>query len=415
MAPTPTTLRVFVDQPPDAGREMAWALFDAAGRRISGGSSRPAEWPAAERKEAVVAARNGRIVTLAMPPVPPGRAEAAARFALEDQLADAPDDSHVALSYEAGNNRLRVAIVATSWMAAFVAASERCGMAWDRAVLEGDLAVAPARGWRWCANSVAQAGFVRTHGGATVAVGPAHADAPPAELALALAIARGDTDAPQTVRVDAEGTRPPLLERARALTGVEFVAGTPWRWADAAPGAFAGAIDLLTGPFGANAARPVLNIGRLLRPALWILALAVGIHVAATLGQWLWLRWEMASVGGELTALARTAVPDFAADAAAGTSPVVALARRDRELKHRAGLVAADDFLPLLARAAPALAALPAGAIRSLSYSDGHLLFDLQKIEPSLPTSLQHELQRAGLVALAAPTATGARLRVGLN
>ena len=40
----------------------------------------------------------GRLVTLELPPLPPARTEAAARYALEDQLADAPDDSHVALA-----------------------------------------------------------------------------------------------------------------------------------------------------------------------------------------------------------------------------------------------------------------------------------------------------------------------------
>jgi type II secretion system protein L len=407
MAFTSSTLRVLVDDPPEAGREQAWALFDATGRLARSGRGAPAAWPAAERREAVIAARHGRIVTLTLPPVPPGRAEAAARFALEDQLADTPDENHVALG-QGG----QVAIVSSSWMASFVAASQRLDLTWDRAVLESNLALAPARGWRWCAVSVGQTGFVRTQRGTTIAVGPAQGDAPPAELVLALA--RRSADTPQTIRVEAEGALLPLLDQARAKTGIEFVAGTPWRWAEAAPGAFAGAIDLLCGRFGAKAARPALAWRRLLRPALWIAVVALGIHVAATLGQWVWLRWESASASRDLDALAAIAVPDFATSAAAGTPPAVALARRERDLKHRAGLVAADDFLPLLARAAPALAALPTAAIRSLSYADGHLLLDL-RIDASEPAILQRELQRAGLVAITAPTATGARLRVGLN
>ena len=57
----------------------------------------------------------------------------------------------------------------------------------------------------------------------------------------------------------------------------------------------------------------------------------------------------------------------------------------------------------------------PAGAIRSLSYADGHLLLDLQKLDGPEPSRLQSELKRAGLLAIAAPTAGGARLRVGWN
>ena len=413
MAETLIMLRVFIDDPPDPGRDAAWAVFDAAGRAVRNGRSKPGGWPAASRREAVIAARHGRLVTLMVPPLPPGRAEAAARFALEDQLADAPEDSHVALDAQRGDGGLRVAIVAQTWMSAFVSASQRCGLFWDRAVLESDLAPAPARSWRWCAGSIAQPGFVRTDRGATIAVGPAQGDAPPAELALALA--RGGAEAPRTVRVDADGASPALLNRARAITGVEFVAGAPWHWADATPAAFASAIDLLSGRYGAEASRPAVDLRRLLRPALWIAALAIGIHVAATVGNWLWLRWESAAIDRDLTAVARAAVPEFAQGSATETSPIAALARRERDLKHRAGLAAPDDFLPLLARAAPALAALPAGAIRSLSYADGHLVLDLQKTEPAQPSRLQRELQKAGLVAIAAPTAAGARLRVGLN
>ncbi|HEX5863072.1 MAG TPA: type II secretion system protein GspL [Casimicrobiaceae bacterium] len=413
MAETPTTLRVFIDDPPDAGRDAAWSVFDAAGRAVRNGRDKPAAWPAAARREAVIAARHGRLVTLTLPPLPPGRAEAAAQFALEDQLADAPADSHIAIAAQRGDGDMRVAIVARGWMSAFAAASQRCGVSWDRAVLESDLAPAPARSWRWCAASIAQPGFVRTDRGATIAVGPAQGDAPPAELALALA--RGGVHAPRAVRVDASGASPALLERARAITGVEFVAGTPWHWVDASPAVFAGAIDLLSGRYDTEATRPAVGLRRLLRPALWIAAIAIGLHVAATVGNWLWLRWESAAIDRELVALARSVVPEFAQGSAAETSPTAALARRERDLKHRAGLAALDDFLPLLARAAPALAALPAGAIRSLSYADGHLLLDLQKIEPAEPSRLQRELQKVGLIAIAAPTASGARLRVGLN
>ncbi len=413
MPSTSTTLRVFIDEPPDAERDADWALFDAAGQGIRSGRGKPGAWPDAGRKEAVIAATHGRLVTLAVPPLPPGRADAAARYALEDQLADAPDDSHVALAAQRADGGLRVAIVADAWMAAFVAASRRCDLIWNRALLESDLAPATPRAWRWCATSIARPGFVRTDRGATIAVGPAQGDAPPVELALALS--RGGGDAPKTIRIDADGTTAALLARARSATGVEFVAGTPWRWAEASPAAYAAAIDLLTGRYGALPRAPALDAGRLMRPALWIAAIAIGLHVGASVGEWAWLRWQSFAIDRELTSLARAAVPEFAAGTAADTSPTAALFRRERDLKHRAGLAARDDFLPLLARAAPAFSALPAGAIRSLSYADGHLLLDLQKLDGPEPLRLQSELKRAGLFAIAAPTVGGARLRVGWN
>ena len=411
--PAATTLRVFVDAPPDANRVAEWALFDGAGRVVSKGRDRPANWPQAERREAVVAAALGRLATITVPPLPAARAGAAARFALEDQLADGPEESHVALAAQAADGSIRSAILADDWMAEFVAASARCGVRWDRALLESDLAPAAPGTWRWCAASIADAGFVRTDRGATIAVGPAAADAPPAELVAGLAGA--GARAPRSVRVDAAGASASLLAQASARTHVEFVAGTPWRWAEASPAAFGAAIDLLGGRYGAAPAAAPFDAIKLLRPALWVAAIALAIHVCATVGEWAWLRWQNARIDSELAALAQDAVPDFAAAAAAGVAPAVALARRERDLQHRAGLAASDDFLPLLARAAPALKTLPAGAIRALAYADGHLVLELQKLEDGQPSRVQAALQRAGLVAIAAPSASGARLRIGLN
>ena len=405
-----TTLRVLVDAPPDAVRAASWSLHDAAGRPVRGGRGTPSEWPAAERREAVVAAAHGRIAVLSLPPLPPGRAEGAARFALEEQLADASDEQHIALAPQRADGTLRVAIVAGAWMSAFAEGSRRCGVDWDRAVLESDLAEPVPTQWRWCAPSIAQPGFVRTNQGATIAVGPAVDGDPPAELVLALS--RG-SQAPTKVRIDADAASPAFVARAREATGVEFVAGTPWRWAVAAPAAYANAVDLLAGRFARKARAAASDNARLFRPALWIAGIALAFHVAATAGQWSWLRWQAYAADRELTALARAAVPEFAQGGKAQLSPALALARREGELEHRAGRAARDDFVPLLAQAAPVLASLPAGALRSISYADRHLTLDLGKLEPSEPERLQSALKSAGLLAIVAPTGAGVRVRVG--
>jgi type II secretion system protein L len=408
-----TTLRVLVDAPPEPGRAAEWTLFDASNRALRSGTDRPAAWPAADRREAVIAANRGRLTALILPPLPAARVGAAARFALEDQLADAPEDSHVAQAAQAADGSVRTAIVSDAWMREFAAGSKRCGIQWQRALLESDLATTPSGTWRWCAPSTSQPGFVRTDRGATIAIGAAIADALPAELALALAGA-GER-APRSVRVDAAGASAALLANARAQTRVEFAAGTPWRWSEASPAAFASAIDLLTGSYGPARRSEAVDRVRLLRPALWIVAIAIGIEIAAGLGEWMWLRWQNASVERELDALARTAVPSYAAGTMPDLTAVAALQARERDLRHGAGLAARDDFLPLLAHAAPALAKLPPAAVRSLAYGDGHLVLELQKLDPVQTTAVQRDLQQSGLVAIAAPTASGARLRIGLN
>lgn len=404
-----STLRVYLDAPPDAGRDAEWGLFDAADRLVRSGRGRRADWPAAEFLDAVITAAQGRLVTLKLPPLPAARVRAAAGFALEDQLAGAPEDSHIALGAQGADGSVRVAIVAETWMRAFAAASTRAGIRWRRLVLESDLAQTPGGGWSWCATALDAAGFVRTTEGATLAVGPAIDNAPPDELVLALG--SGGAQRPAQVRVDVAGVSPVLLAQASKATGVAFVAGEPWRWSAATPAAFKAAIDLQARVQAGDAGATPIDLPRLLRPALWIAACALGIHLLASFGQWLRLEWQTTAARRELVELAQSAAPEEAANA----TPATAIARRDAALRHRAGLPADDDALPLLARAAPALATLPPGAMRSLRFADGHVVFELQKLDASQPARVQRELQRAGLVAIAAPTATGARLRVGLD
>jgi type II secretion system protein L len=407
-----TILRVYLDFPPDPAREMEWALFDDANRRVRRGRAPIAGWPPAESREAVIAAAHGRLVTVKLPPLPPQRVQSAASFALEEQLAGAPEDSHVATGRQSADGSLRVAIVGAAWMRAFQAASKRCIIRWQRVLLESDLARPPAGGWCWCAESLESAGFVRTDSGSSISVGPSHAADLPEELALALA---GSGRRPRLVRVDVAGVDQTFLERARTQAGVEFTAGPPWHWSGAEPAAFDTAIDLQVGAFDTASAAPRMNVARLFRPALWIVAAALMIHVLAGVGEWLSLRWQLRTLDREISALAQVAVGDSAASNAAGVTPASAIARRHGELRHRAGLAASNDLLPLLARAAPTISAIPAGAVRSLHYADGHVVFELQKLDVPQTTRLQRELQQLGLVAIAVPTANGARLRIGLD
>jgi general secretion pathway protein L len=402
-----TTLRVYLDLPPEANTDAEWVLYDSEGGVVRSGRDRPAGWPDADALEAVVAARHGRVATLTLPPLPPARLLPAARFALEDQLAGGTDDSHLAVGTQNAAGAVRVAVVADAWMRALAAASERLGIGWSRMVLESDLAQAPPAGWCWCAAALAQPGFVRTSEGATIAVGAAPGEGPPDELRLALAGNRGQR--PRAVRIDIGGATPALAAHCRTATGVDFVPGSPWRWSAASPAAFAAAIDLRLAPAGTAAKGIGGSLARALRPALWVGAATLAIHLLATTGSWVWLQWQAWQVERDLTALARAVAPDDTS----GVAPATVIARRDAAARHRAGLVAPDDLLPILARAAPALAALPPGAIRSLRYANDHVVLDLQKLDPAQPARLQQELQRQGLVAVAAPTASGSRVRVG--
>ena len=402
-----TVLRVLLAAAPAADRADAWALFDAAGASLRTGRDRPAAWPAADRTEIVLAASQVRIATIALPPMPASRVAGAAGFALEDQLAGPNAAHHVAVSAQAPDGRVRVAITSRSLLAAIVDARPNVA----RIVAESDLA-APATDWRWCAREPGAAGFVRRpDGSAFPADAPAPSGALAPELALALAQARRGNAAPLRVRVDAPFDEQ-WIARWHRETEVEFVRGTPWHWETTGAAGYAGAIDLLPQPDTPSRATVRVNLRRVFAPALVLAGAALALHVAASAVEWARFRLEAQHDAQEWTSLA--AMAGVAPDAAASpTAARLALARRYAELRHANGLPAPDDALPLLARAAPALAALPTGSVKRASYTDGHWTLELALADPAAIGDVDLRLRGAGVPALVAASPNGTRMRLG--
>jgi len=400
-----TVLRVQLAAAPTAARDDTWALFDATGACLRRGRDRPAAWPAADRTEVVLAASQVRIATIALPAMPPSRVAGAAGFALEDQLAGPVAAHHVAVSAQAPDGRVRVAITSRSLLAGIVEA--RSDVA--RIVAESDLA-APATDWRWCAREPGTAGFVRRpDGSAFPADAPAASDGLPTELAFALAQAGRGHPAALRVRVDAPFEES-SIERWHHETGVEFIRGTPWHWEAASAAEYARAINLRPDTPG-RAPAPV-SLRRVFAPALLLAGAALALHVGASSVEWARLRLDARHDAQEWTSLA--AMAGVAPDAAASpTAARLALSRRYAELRHANGLPAPDDALPLLARAAPALAALPAGSVKRASYADGHWTLELALADAAAIGDIDLRLRRAGVPALVAASPSGTRMRLG--
>jgi len=127
--------------------------------------------------------------------------------------------------------------------------------------------------------------------------------------------------------------------------------------------------------------------------------------------QWSWLGVERWRLAGALVDTAKAAqLPDAqTADAAAQ-----AIARQYSAARHRASQSAPVDALPLLARAAPALSSLPAGALRSARYAGDAWTLDLVELDAATLSRLERRLGDAGLDALAAPASGGTRMRLSL-
>lgn len=399
--PPMTVLRVLLSAPPAAAVAAPWALYDDQERHQRSGVDVPADWPQAARRDAVLAASAVRLASLALPPMPADRVSAAATFALEDQLAGGSNTQHLTVAPRKPDGTVEVAIAART----LVAAVQR---EFARVVAEPALAPAPAaNAWRWY-RSAAQGGFVRRPDGSAFALGAPTAGRAPDELALALAAAARAGSLPRVevaFPVD-EGD----LAAWSAQCGTRFERGSTWAW-DQDGARAAAAPDLLHGEYSRTAAPPSVPMTRRFTWPVAIAAAALALHVGATLVQWGVLRYDAWQVERSLLQVARDAGAGAATTADAASS---ALARRFADARHRALQPAPDDALPLLARAAAALAALPPGTLKSASYAGGSWTFDLAKLPPAVMETLDRTLSLAGVAVLAATTPAGTRVRVAL-
>lgn len=398
-------LRVFLAGPPRADRADPWVRYGGDGRPVDHGRDIPSRWPADATTEAVLAADQVRLIALALPPMAGDRMLGAARFALEDQIAGSIDDSSIALADPRGG--VCVAAVAS---AATIRAISAHARRFTRIVPESALAP-QGSGWTWCASSAGSAFVRRADGSAfTVGAAPSSHGAPPSDLAAALVQAARAQAAPPAVQVAFTAEAPQLTAWSQA-TGVPFVSACPWRWTQAAPAVFAAAPDFLREAANARTgARRSLGF-RSFRPALVLVAAALCIHLGGLVVQWSSLMFD----GWRLSrALVDEATAAQLPDATTPTSAFAAIAHRNTLLRHRALQNAPADALPLLARAAPSLAALPAGTLRSARYAGDAWTLELGKLDPVALSRTTRNLAAAGVDALAAPSASGTRMRLAL-
>jgi hypothetical protein len=148
---------------------------------------------------------------------------------------------------------------------------------------------------------------------------------------------------------------------------------------------------------------------RLFKPALALVALAAVLHVAATAGTWVARRIELARAQQSLAQLAAQAGIRVGPDADAAAE----LARAYTGKRHDAGLTAPGDAVPLLARAAPTLAALPDAALRSAAYAGRAWTLELGSVDEATASRVLQAIATEGVPVVHARHANGVRLRVG--
>jgi hypothetical protein len=191
---------------------------------------------------------------------------------------------------------------------------------------------------------------------------------------------------------------------------VRFALAAPWIWhQDGAAMAEAG--DLLQGEFSRAVRAAPRRLANQFRWALGLAGVALVLHVGATVVEWTALRVAQWRTAQATVSAARGAGIVSADDAATAASSV---ARTFTDARHRAGLAAPSDAIPLLARAAPAVGALPGSTLKVASYTPGQWTFDFAKIDAGMLSRLEQRLREHGLASIAAVTASGLRMRVTL-
>ena len=388
---------------------QAWALYDDAGRRIEAGFGAPADWPEADAAEAIVAAEGVRIAAVTLPPLAASKVRSAAAFAVEDQLAGAPGTQHLAASAQRADGGVRVVIVEREHLAAIAALPSVLPRlpAWRRIVAEPDLV--PYDGdWHWCAvPGPGGDAFVRLDDGTAMAVPAPRAGALAVEFAR---LVERHVPAPGAIAVHA-AVDASTLAAWSAATGIRFHARPAWQWTECGASVLDAATDLRQGDFAAAAA-PLPGRGqRLWRTAFAIAAVALCLHVAAAVAEWVRLRVDAAQTASAWRAVAATAGVEVPPESDARTAVV----RRFTELRHASGLAVADDPLPTLARAAPVLARLPRGALKSASFAGGAWTVDLGNLDGDALREFDAGMKAAGVPALIARTGGNVRARFGAS
>ena len=359
-----TRLILAIDEHWPTRPDCPWALLGPDDQPLSEGRSEPRHWPAADACEVVLTGPQCLWLEVPLPRAARRDLPRLLAYALEDRLLKDPDSQHLTVSHrrpaEDGERDLAgVLVVARERLRLVVAQLAAIGRQPQRVLAEVQTAPADPQGWQLSLS--ADGAVLRTGPDAGLAI---DGDILVPLLAQQAATARAANKAPAGIGLHiAAGMPAPDLAGLQTETGIETVAGTPYRWwqgADRKPA------NLLHGEF-APSARGGAWLGRL-GPALALGGGALALWLIANVGEVLWMKHQAGDIDGRIERIYRTSFPN---------TPVVAPAAQMRQQlnqeRARHGLLRDDDALALLAQAAEALGTDAAAGIVALRYEEGRL------------------------------------------
>ncbi len=381
-----------------------WVLLDSLNAPLAKGRSRPNEWPAADAWIGIVASARARVLRLALPELPTQKFAATLAYAVETRIAGEPQQQHLFAGRRDADGKRPVVVIERAWLEAALGALATAGVLPSRLVAEGELPERPLDAWWW--QRATAGGFVLLSEDA-LPLDDASA-APDLPTALVLALERSGAARPARLLI--AGTEPtPEQQLAWARTlglAIEYRPG--WDWRELPAARFDTACDLHRLPAEGEGQKESDEPSRLWRQAAILFAFAAAVHLGATALDFARLSWRAAQLEKE----ARQLVPGGLTQPAGIPASAAAFRRLYAAARHAAGLPAAQDALPLLARAAPALAPLGEDALRHAHFASGKWTLDLPPLDGSRRQALGAALSRAGLYAIYAEQNDGLRILI---
>lgn len=373
------------EQQEEAGSEtlFAWLLRGENGKPMRSGQGALDAMPAAAQCHIIVPASRVLLSSVQAPARNRKKFMQALPYAVEDRIMTDPESVHVAAGEEQENSEMPLAIVDRAWLRQVLNGLNGSGIKPVRAEVETLLA--PCKTGVWALIWRGNGGFVRQGPHSGFPLDGGDADHPPA--ALQLAIEEAADNRPASIQLHLDGTSAPNLGAWSSGLGVPVTSGGKWQW----PASAEHGINLLQGEFAAGSARA--DWLPRLRPALMLASLILGLHVAFTLGDWAMLKLEKHRLTASMEQSFRKAFPD----AKVIVDAPLQMSRNLAGLRHGAGMVEQNDFLPLLARVAPMLGT--EARLRGLEYQQENLKIRLILPNPAAAESLRASLPQARFTA----------------
>jgi general secretion pathway protein L len=373
----------------DEPRQCQWALV-SEGREPVVGEGPLAQLPQrAERVQLVLPATEVLITRARLPQAARRRAGSVLAFAVEEETLGEPDANQVSWLGSAADADV-LAVADRQGLKAWHDALEAAGI--GEYEVHCETLMLPWTAGEWSLAWDGREGFVRSGKFEGAATDCGDRESPPLSLRLMLDEAQARIEAPNTIALHvtaphAASDAAPDLDAWQRKLGVELRLAGPWDWRSAPPDA---GVSLTQ-----ERQRWRLFSGALarLRPAAWLVGVALAVHALALAADWTLLSGEQRSLRQRMELRFRAAFPD----AVAVADPALQMRRKLTEGRHAAGLPDSGDFLPMIEKVAAALKEVPAGGLRIASYEGGRMTLELAAVEEASVRRIVARLLQAGM------------------